>query len=186
VTEQFLQAAPETGYPNRRARGLKTLFRNGGKFRRLGVHRPRLKPDPGKLTWVDAGGQPMPEQFLEKGWSAPQKFSHDFARLHHYAVRSVDSFLVKRDRGRTNHFEQDQGLDYWADMNLNHEADASILDRLGPAREEYGRLIADPVLAGLHEAACAWHEAKIAELRARPGWEEFRAAIAAETGGAAR
>jgi hypothetical protein len=35
-------------------------------------------------------------------------------------------------------------------------------------------LRADPVLGTLHAEACDWHRAKISELRARPGWDEFR------------
>ena len=124
----------------------------------------------------------MPEKMYHQGWSAHPRFSHDFARLHHYAVRSVDSFLVKRDRGRTNHVDSDQGLDYWTAMNMNDEEDVSILSNLDGARAEYARLLEDPKLSALYEAACAWHEAKIAELKARDGWPEFRAQIAAETG----
>jgi len=35
-------------------------------------------------------------------------------------------------------------------------------------------LRADPVLGMLHARAVDWHRNKITELRARPGWEEFR------------
>jgi len=183
VTEQFTRAAPERRFPGYRARGVKTLYRTGGGFRAPGIHRPRLAEGAPPPVWVDGGGRPVSARFAEGGWSAKGDFSHDFARLHHYAVRSADSFLVKRDRGRTNHVNADQGLDYWRAMNANHEDDRSLLPRLEAARAEYARLIADPELARLHEAACAWHEAKIAELRARAGWEAFRDRIAAETGG---
>ena len=183
VTEQFFHAAPEYRYPNFRARGVKTLFANNGKFARFGIHRPRCHDDSPPIAWVDAGGNPMPENFIAQGWSAKKGFSHDFARLHHYAVRSVDSFLVKRDRGRTNHINMDQGLDYWQAMNANHRHDDTILARLDPARAEYAALIADPELARLHDTACRWHEDKIAELKSRDGWPAFRDQIAAITGG---
>jgi hypothetical protein len=35
-------------------------------------------------------------------------------------------------------------------------------------------LRADPVLGMLHARAVDWHRNKITELRARPGWDEFR------------
>jgi len=178
VTEQFFWAAPEHSYPNQRCSGMKTLMRNNEKFVRLKIHRPLVAEDPKNLRWVDAGGQPMPPRYLRSKWSAHRGFSHRFARLHHYAVRSIDSFLVKRDRGRTNHINADQGIDYWQSMNTNHEYDDAILARLPAARTEYNKLIADPVLAELHRAACDWHIAKIKELKGREGWPEFRAEIA--------
>ncbi|MGB0498347.1 MAG: glycosyltransferase family 2 protein [Rubricella sp.] len=179
VTEQFTWAAPELEFPNYRARGMKTLFRRTEKFTRMGVHRPRYREDVETVNWVDGGGQPMPSEYLHQGWSAHSGFRHDLARLHHYSVRSIDSFLVKRDRGRTNHINVDQGLDYWRDMNTNMVRDESILPRLPAARDRFEALMADPELRRLHDEACAWHRAKIAELKEREGWPAFRAQIAA-------
>ena len=178
VTENFLWAAPENSYPSVQAAGIKTLVRNNEKFVRLRIHRPMVAEDATDLRWVDGGGQPLPPVYRTSRWSAHKGFSHEYARLHHYAVRSIDSFLVKRDRGRTNHINADQGIDYWRAMNTNHEYDDSMLARLPAAKQEYDRLIADPVLAELHTAACTWHIAKIAELKAREGWPAFRNQIA--------
>ena len=52
-------------------------------------------------------------------------------QLNHYAVRSAESFLVKRDRGRVNHVDRDQGLNYW--FRMNHNADSDTLDPRPPA-----------------------------------------------------
>jgi len=185
VTEQFFWAAPENVFPSVQSTGLKTLVRNTEKIKRLRIHRPLIAEDAQGYRWVDAGGQPMPEVYLTSKWSAHRHFSHRFARLHHYAVRSIDSFLVKRDRGRTNHINADQGLDYWRLMNTNHAHDDSILVRVPAARQVYDRLIADPALAKLHEAACDWHIAKIEELKKRDGWPAFRDDIASIDPGAA-
>ncbi|MEL6640056.1 MAG: glycosyltransferase family 2 protein [Pseudomonadota bacterium] len=184
VTEQFMWAAPEKAFPNQRSAGIKTLLRNNDKFLRMKVHRPLVAEDPKDLKWVDAGGQPMPERYLKAHWSAHRQFSHEYARLYHYAVRSIDSFLVKRDRGRTNHIDADQGVDYWQAMNANFAYDDSILERLPAAKREYQALMADPVLSKLHSAACDWHLDKISELKSREGWPEFRAEIAAIDNGA--
>ncbi len=183
VTEQFLFAAPEYRYPNFRARGVKTLFRNNGRFKRFGIHRPKTFEGGPELNWVDAGGNPMPRNFVSQGWSAKRGFSHDFARLHHYAVRSVDSFLVKRDRGRTNHINIDQGLEYWKAMNANQIEDQSILEKIAPAKAKYDLLLRDPKLAELHEAACKWHQEKTLMLRQLEGWDIFRTQIISEQGG---
>ena len=178
VVEQFDRGAPELEYPNFRAKGLKTLVRRSERLQALRVHRPRFHLDRGDIAWVDGGGNPMPSDFLVGRWSAHQGFAHDFVRLHHYAVRSVDSFLVKRDRGRTNHVGDDQGLEYWSGMNHNMARDTSLMARVPELRAEMARLMADPEIARLHRAAVAWHRGRIEALRARPGWAEFRDQIA--------
>jgi hypothetical protein len=45
--------------------------------------------------------------------------------------------------------------------------------------------LADPELSALHVAACDWHIAKIAELKAREGWPAFREQISQIDNGAA-
>lgn len=174
VIGQFTWAAPEHYAGKYRALGLKTMFRPGAPVTRFGVHRPKFDAGaPRGFLWVDGGGQPMPEAYFTTGWSAHRGFAHDHARLHHYSVRSVDSFLVKRDRGRTNHVDRDQGLEYWADMNLNMEEDPSLLRMVGRTRAELASLMADPEIARLHDEACNWHRGRIAALKADPDWLAF-------------
>ena len=56
----------------------------------------------------------MPERYLEGGWrSGIDCWGYDLVTLNHYAVRSCESFLVKRDRGRANHIARPQGIEYW-------------------------------------------------------------------------
>lgn len=174
ITERFDRSAGEHEYPNYRARGMKTLVRNNERFFKLRIHRPAFHLDKGDVKWVDAGGKPMPSPYLDGGWKSHAEFSHDYARLHHYAVRSVESFLVKRDRGRTNHVNDDQGITYWSNMNFNSERDVSIHARLPALRRELATLMEDPELARLHDAACDWHQGKIEELLKREGWPAFR------------
>ncbi len=170
VTEQFVWSAPEEFTSKYRALGLKTLFRPSDDIRKFGVHRPKFDGRPEGFVWKDAGGQLMPEKYFTAGWSAHRGFHHDHARLHHYAVRSVDSFLVKRDRGRTNHIDRDQGVAYWADMNLNIAEDRSMLSMVERTRVEFDKLMADPELARLHNAACTWHRGKVEALKKTEEW----------------
>ena len=170
VTEQFTWGAPEDYRAKFRALGLKTLFRPSEVIRKIGVHRPKFESRPVGFVWKDAGGVEMPEKYYDAGWSAHAAFNHTHARLHHYAVRSVDSFLVKRDRGRTNHIDRDQGVAYWADMNLNIAEDPSLLSTVNRTRAEFDKLIADPEIARLHEEACTWHRAKIDKLKSNEEW----------------
>ncbi len=92
--------------------------------------------------------------------------------LNHYILRSAESFLVKRQRGRINHVDQDQGLAYWSERNYATETDTSIHTQIPEARRVLESLTADPVLAGLHADAADWHRARIANLLADP---EYRA-----------
>ena len=153
---------------------MKTLVRNNERFHKLRIHRPAFHLDQGNVKWVDAGGKPMPSAYLDGGWKSHAEFTHTYARLHHYAVRSVESFLVKRDRGRTNHVNDDQGVTYWANMNFNSERDTSIHPRVPAVKKELAALLKDPELARLHKDACEWHRGKIKDLLGREGWPEFR------------
>jgi len=174
ITEQFTLADHPTDYASGRAYGLKTLFRNNGSFGRFGPHRPKDTPDDRlkDLKWSDGGGRLFPADKV--GWRAWPGFDHSFGRIHHYSVRSVESFMVKRDRGRTNHIDVDQAETYWRDMNINRVEDKSILPLAERARPMLSQLLDDPVLKTLHAEACEWHRAKIAELQAREDWEPFR------------
>jgi len=188
VTEQFFACAPEGSFTNFRGAGIKTLYRNNGAFHRMGVHRPKVNaaraPDPEKpyahVTWRDAGGNTVDGDTVT--WRTWAGFAHTHARLHHYAIRSADSFLVKRDRGRTNHVHVDQGREYFDAMNTNHERDYSILRHAPGMLAELARLRSDPVLDDLHRQAVAWHRDRIADIKERPDWAEFIAMVYDHTG----
>ncbi|MGX0875606.1 hypothetical protein ACSSV4_000278 [Roseovarius sp. MBR-154] len=173
VTDQFFLTDIEDDPANGRAIGFKTMFRNNGLFRKYNPHRPKGVPEGREdaVRWSDCGGNLRPMGQI--GWRAWSGFSNRYARLHHYSVRSLDSFLVKRDRGRTNHIAREQTEHYWSDMNVNRTEDRSILPHAERARPVLDALKADPVLSRLHREACDWHRAKIAELKDRPGWDEF-------------
>jgi hypothetical protein len=93
--------------------------------------------------------------------------------LNHYAVRNAESFLVKRDRGRVNHVDRDQGLAYWFRMNNNATEDRSIMARIPMMEEKLAAFMADPEIAAQHHACVAAHRAKIDELRERPDQQTF-------------
>jgi len=173
VTRQFLLGDEDDSFANGRAKGFKTLFRNDGTFERFNPHRPIAAEDAdtSKVRWSDCAGNLKPMD--EVGWQAWAGFSHEYARLNHYSVRCLESFLVKRARGRTNHIRRDQSEHYWSDMNVNKMHDDTILPHVERARPMYEALLADPVLKELHQGACDWHRAKIEELKALPEYDEF-------------
>ncbi len=180
LTRDFTRCAPELIRKPHQAWGFKTLFRNQGIFKKLGVHRPKgLKPQLWEeIRWVNGSGRAMPQKMYRNGWrSTTATYGYDLVTLNHYAVRSAESFLVKRDRGRVNHVDRDQGLAYWFRMNNNAEEDLSIQRMLPALREEMDRLLQDPQIAAAHANSVKAHRRKIDELRATENYAAFYAEL---------
>jgi hypothetical protein len=171
LTRQFTRCAAQTASRPHQAWGFKTLYQNNGYFKKLGVHRPKgLRGQAvDQINWVNGSGQPMPEKEYRTGWrSNTQTIGYDLVSLNHYAVRSTESFLVKRDRGRVNHVDRDQGSAYWFRMNHNTTEDRSIQRMLPQLEAEFQALLADPEIKAAHAHSVNQHRTKIAELMAKP------------------
>ncbi len=180
ITEQFTQCAPEIIRKPHQAWGFKTLFRNIDIYKKLGVHRPKgLKPDLwDRVSWLNGSGRPLPREMFRNGWrSTLETYGYDWVQLNHYAVRSAESFLVKRDRGRVNHVDRDQGLNYWFRMNHNAVRDISALRIVPAAKAEYDRLMRDPEIAAAHAHSVACHRAKITALLQTENYRTFYAEL---------
>ncbi len=180
VTEQFMLAAPQFAPRPIQAWAFKSLYRNAGLFRRLGVHRPKgiEKDTRGSIRWVDGSGREMPVNTRRSGWRMSKAtWGYDLVSLNHYAVRSAESFLVKSERGRANHTTREQGEAYWFRMNHNAAEDSSIR-RLDAVREaETAALLVLPGVASAHTRAVAWHRNRISELKTDPDFATLYAAI---------
>jgi hypothetical protein len=178
ITKQFDRCAPELIRKPHQAWGFKTLFRNIGIFRKLGVHRPKgLNPQLwDQIKWVNGSGKPLPASMYRNAWrSTMGSYGYDAVSLNHYAVRSAESFLVKRERGRVNHVSRDQGLNYWFRMNNNAEQDRSIQRMLPKLEKEIQHLLEDPDIAAAHAGCVAAHCKKIDELKSVELYSEFYA-----------
>lgn len=176
ILGQFTRCAPELARKPHQAWGFKTLFQNIGLFKKLGVHRPKgLNPQLWeRINWINGSGKPLPREAYRNAWrSTAATYGYDLVQLNHYAVRSAESFLVKRDRGRVNHVDRDQGLAYWFRMNNNFEEDTSITRMIPRLRQEFDRLIGDPDIAALHQEAVKRHRAKIDALRTTEKFSVF-------------
>ncbi len=176
IIADYTRCAHEMTRKPHQAWGFKTLFRNIGLFKKLGVHRPKgLNPQLWEaINWVNGSGKPMPKEFFRNAWRSTQEtVGYDLVSLNHYAVRSAESFLVKRDRGRVNHVDRDQGMAYWFRMNHNVGEDHSIQRMLPALQAEMDRLLADPDIRAMHERCVAAHRAKIDELKATENYAKF-------------
>jgi hypothetical protein len=173
VTQQFTMArrAPPTGavspaYP-------KSLFRGLENIHRIGVHQPVPRDDLGRAFISEMpGGQPMVAQHHKIFVQADYRF----AQVNHYVLRSRDSFLVKRERGRVNHTNDSMDMAYWDRFDVAHVPCHAIrrYDRAVAAWMQL--LLADAALERLHSQAVTWHIARIAALHADPAWAGIIAA----------
>ena len=180
LIEQFTRCAPEVIRKPHQAWGFKTLFRNIDLYKKFGVHRPKgLRPDLwNEVRWLNGSGQPMPKEMFRNAWrSTTETYGYDWVQLNHYAVRSAASFLVKRDRGRVNHVDRDQGLNYWFRMNHNIDEDRSIQRMIPATQAEFDRLLADPEIRAAHDHSVACHRDKIAELLQTENYRKFYAEL---------
>lgn len=172
VIEQFTDAEKSLksgGFPDR---FVKSLFRRQNELERFGLHGPKEATN---FVWRQPDGHLLGS---EDNLTRPAtSFAYDVAQINHYAVGSVDSFLVKRDRGRANHWKQTLGTDYWRKMCRGGEIDTSIHTWLDATKAEMKRLLKDDSLRDLHEKAVAWRQDRIANLRNQPEFDAMRDSI---------
>lgn len=169
VTRQFTRAAPVAMTWPWRAAMFKTLYRNDGTYRKIGVHRPR-QPDPARLAasrWFDGEGRALGEPFKTRRiFSNYGRSNYALVQLNHYALGSMEAFVVKADRGRAVHADQMLDLDYWVERNYNTAEDTSILALSVAFEAELAALHADDSLAHLHQKAVAWRHKRFSQLLA--------------------
>jgi hypothetical protein len=172
VTETFTRAAPTVLYWPWQAMMFKTLYRNDGSYRRMGIHRPR-RPDPARLAaqrWFDGSGLRLPMIFHgDRLFSDPGTAPFRLVQLNHYALGSAEGFILKSEKGGGSHrVPSATTMDYWADRNFSDVEDTSILSLpSAPLREA---LHDDGVLRALHGKAVDWRRARFATLMVEEPW----------------
>lgn len=183
VTEQYLMAAPPMW---NKGWGVKTLFQFTPEHWKLGIHRPKLKNKwletefPASVRWLNGSGQPMEDYFKFRGWrSITRTIGYDWAQLNHYAVKSVDSYAIRKFRGNVNNKADKYNSDYWALQDRNEVRDDAML-RYSAARSRiFDALLTDPDLNRLHFAALARAEARLAEFKGTEAYEAMVAGLKA-------
>jgi hypothetical protein len=152
------------------------MFRNIGAYAKLSCHRPNKLDEAAKpkVRWVNGSGKDMTEEAIENGWRSSKKsIGYDLLQLNHYALRSADSFLIKRQRGRALHVDRSIGINYWVRMDWSVHRDVTIKRNLPRVRAEIDRLMQDDRLAALHRQGFEWHRAKAQELHDTPEFEDL-------------
>lgn len=170
VIEQFTHARPDKRPKEVQKWAVKTLFRPND-LRVLGVHQPKFGSLDTSATqsirWVNGSGHPVTECFFKHSWRVNRKnHGSDLAEIHHYALRSVEGFLMKRQRGSANTTNSNRvNGAYFRNFNHNEER-VSTLDRwIEPVRSRVESWLGlHPQLLNLHTKTVAYHKQEIRHL----------------------
>ncbi len=187
VTAQFPRCHNPDLWCGETAIEVKTLVRNDFPLQYYGAHRPFFKDKLAKKrhpVWTDGSGRPVPHRFLiaanpRRIRKFPSLGARTHATLNHYALRSLDSYLVKNDRGDVNRDNRAFDDTYWRERNDGAWEDLSIQRYLPALQAEMDRLRADPAIDALHRAAVAAHVAKRDELLGRADYVAMQAQLRA-------
>lgn len=167
VTHTFGRAAPEIMHWPWRAFMFKTLYRNNGAYKKLGVHRPRAPVDglADEARWFDGEGRALEARFRRGQIFSPfGRPNYRLVQLNHYPLGAMESYLLKRDRGRAVHGAHELGMDYWAERNWCQVEDRSILESADLSAPFLEALQSDAPLMALHRQAVQWRHARLAQL----------------------
>ncbi len=182
VTEQYLMAAPTTW---NKGWGVKTLFTFDADYWKLGIHRPKMKTRhiktdfPDRVKWLNGSGAVMEDYFKFRGWrSITRTVGYDWVQLNHYAVKSVDSYAIRKLRGNVNNKKDKYNSDYWSLQDRNEVRDDTMLRYSARRYEIIETLLTDPVLNRLHFAALNRVEARLAEIKQTEDYRELVAGLA--------
>ena len=182
VTEQYLMAAPTTW---NKGWGVKTLFTFDADYWKLGIHRPKMKTRhiktdfPDRVKWLTGSGAVMEDYFKFRGWrSITRTVGYDWVQLNHYAVKSVDSYAIRKLRGNVNNKKDKYNSDYWSLQDRNEVRDDTMLRYTARRDAIIATLLTDPVLNRLHFAALDRVEARLAEIKQTDAYRELVAGLA--------
>ncbi|WP_341862187.1 glycosyltransferase family 2 protein [Gymnodinialimonas sp. 57CJ19] len=178
VTEQYIRAAPPLW---NKGWGVKTLFKFDHRYWKLGIHRPSIKNKwletdfPDTVKWLNGSGRPMEDYFKFRGWrSIRRTVGYDWAQMNHYAVKSVDSYAVRKFRGNVNNKKDKYNNDYWSLQDRNEVEDKTAMLHAEKRAKIMAELLKDPVLHDLHFAALDRVEARLDEYRQTEAYAQLR------------
>ena len=186
VIEQFTHSHNPDLWCGESAVEVKTLMRADFPLQYFGAHRPFFRkalPKGKRPRWTDGSGRDVPHRFLiaanpRRIRKFPVQGARQFATLNHYALRSLDSYLVKNDRGDVNREHRAFDDTYWRERNDPAMQDSSIHRYLPALKDALAELKADAEIAALHAEAVRLHRAKRDALMAQPAYRDMYDALA--------
>jgi hypothetical protein len=187
VIEQFSRSHNPDIWCAEMAIEVKSLVRRDFPLQYFGAHRPFFRkslPEDKRPRWTDASGRDVPPKFLTAAnprriRKFPAAGSRVHATLNHYALRSLDSYLVKNDRGDVNREGRVFDDTYWRERNDNAVCDTSILRYAPRLNRALETLKADPAITALHGECVRLHREKRDALMTQDSYAEMHAHLSA-------
>lgn len=181
VIEQFTRSHNPDLWCAESAIEVKSLVRKDFPLQYYGAHRPFFRdklPKDKHPRWTDGSGRAVPHKYLvaanpRRIRKFPAAGARKHATLNHYALRSLDSYLVKNDRGDVNRENRAFDDTYWRERNDPAWEDASIHRYLPALHKALAEMKADARIAALHEEACALHREKRDHLMAQEAYADM-------------
>lgn len=161
-----------------RARGCTRFANNSPVFNRAGLNRATWYNGDG--TRIEIGPNQMPVKAMP-----PEQSGYGLAHINHYAVRSMQAYLVQCDRGNANPrkgvpdetLKWEKARRYFMKFNDNEIEDRSILGRCPDLRARVRDLLVDTELRSLHQASVSWHRNRCRELLRNESYRKLFQAI---------
>ena len=187
VIGQFVHTHNPDIWNDQLAIEVKTLVRADFPLQYYGAHRPffsRRLAKTRRPRWCDGSGRAVPHRFLVAANKRrirrfPAHGARRLATLNHYALRSLESYLVKNERGDVNRENRAFDDTYWRERNDSAWREETILRHLPRLAEEMANLKALPGVGAAHESAVGQHREKITRLAADPAYRDLRARLLA-------
>lgn len=146
---------------------VKTLFRNEIVYGTRNNHRPfHTSFSTTGHIWRDGSGRKLGPDFTDTRTKAIESRSTlKFAQLNHYAIRSIEAFIVKVDRGAVASAARLEAPEkYFRNYDTIGEPDLSHSKLSAKASRILQEFKRDPVLSKLHDKAFVWHKNRFQEL----------------------
>ncbi len=185
IIGQFMRSHNPDLWCSESAIEVKTLVRRDFPLQYYGAHRPFFRnslAEEKRPRWTDGSGRDVPSKFLVAANTRrirkfPAAGARDHATLNHYALRSLDSYLVKNDRGDVNRDNRNFDDTYWRERNDSAWEDRSVLRYLPDLEAALAELKSDPEIARLHDNAVRLHIEKRDALLAQQDYAAMRAQL---------
>ncbi len=149
-------------------RGTKTLTHKSSEPASWSNHSPIFTPDKlKKIRPVNGSGKDISTVDMTRPVKAlvSPHYGFDLVQLNHYALRSVDSYLLKVARGSSAHPNTPYDMKYWRKYDHNDLLEPSILRQIDDLQTAKSELLKDYELRRLHQDAVSGAHKLISELK---------------------
>ncbi|WP_166418601.1 glycosyltransferase family 2 protein [Cochlodiniinecator piscidefendens] len=163
---------------------VKTLFRTKS-FLRPGIHLPK---EPQKETLRFSNGSGLPQEAFEtSGFRSLDPGQRAFAQINHYAVRDIESFLLKSARGSASNVGRQVNMQYWNRFNYNQVEDTGLRDLMPKTVDEMAVLddLTNGRLMGIRRRSFRQWRVGVRQLREEPEFAKLHRRLASQKSQAA-